>query len=57
MDDPILEYSKTIMPSSINAFISDAYGMADELKHMVSITPEAEQSLGAAKIMSKWGCL
>jgi len=51
----ISEVAAQINPLSILGFIDDLRGLANDLEHMKETTPFANQAIGTAKLLKKYG--
>ncbi len=49
--------AKTIQPSKISSFVNDTRSLADAMEEMQANTPVEDQSMAAAIIFDKYGCL
>ncbi len=51
------QVAKTIQPSKISSFVKETRSMADAMEEMAANTPVEDQSMAAAVIFDKYGCL
>lgn len=53
----VAKAASSIIPSKIPDFIKETRALADEMELMLGTTPVRSQSLKAAMIFEKYGCL